>query len=430
MKHIFFPALLVCLLLTATTAPVCADDARPELRLKNQTPYTLFKISVLSKSGGAFSKDLTFVPGSLSTFSLDGLPVVTSIKLSTGFGLMEFTGLDLSNVGGIEGTLSFNDAGKPVLSLGAQEAASGDAGGGASEHVGTNGEIQVEAGPIWSNDHAQERCPEVLVEWMETTGQKAEWKGHWMTTVEGEMSVCVLNVQGAENEMAAPHRAEDEKAAPADAANSIVGTYKSLLARDDSGGVAIEDLLAVDTLAKVRVLAGLPPAKGMSEKSLVLELKVRFADQTWLAQVYPPVQFGTFGEIDENTTAPGKMHLTAYADGQARHKVVEALRGMAWRPWFIQTMSGEILKFKRGSKLFEKADNEEAVWAEVLADFDAIGNTPTEVSCLLLDANNFETANAGHTLEMPTLTFKAGNAENMRLDYFHDGSMFVQITRK
>ena len=32
--------------------------------------------------------------------------------------------------------------------------------------------------------------------------------------------------------------------------------------------------------------------------------------------------------------------------------------------------------------------------------------------------------------EMPALAFKAGDAKNMRLDFFQDGFMFVQITRR
>ena len=53
--------------------------------------------------------------------------------------------------------------------------------------------IDVEAGPIWSNDHAQARCPQVLAAWLEAhPGKQAEWTGHWTTTVECEMSVCNL----------------------------------------------------------------------------------------------------------------------------------------------------------------------------------------------------------------------------------------------
>ena len=51
--------------------------------------------------------------------------------------------------------------------------------------------IDVEAGPIWSNEHAQTRCPEVLEEWLkEHPDTNAVWSGNWTTTVYGEMSVC------------------------------------------------------------------------------------------------------------------------------------------------------------------------------------------------------------------------------------------------
>ena len=53
--------------------------------------------------------------------------------------------------------------------------------------------FDVEAGPIWNNDHALERCPELLAEWNRNRkpGEpEARWTGQWVTTREGEMSVC------------------------------------------------------------------------------------------------------------------------------------------------------------------------------------------------------------------------------------------------
>lgn len=51
---------------------------------------------------------------------------------------------------------------------------------------------ELPAGPIWNNDHAKERCPEVVAEYNEQHGDDANmrWTGHWTTTVPGEMSVC------------------------------------------------------------------------------------------------------------------------------------------------------------------------------------------------------------------------------------------------
>lgn len=51
--------------------------------------------------------------------------------------------------------------------------------------------LVLEAGPIWNNDHAKERCPEVLAEWLAANpGREATWTGHWTTTVANEMSIC------------------------------------------------------------------------------------------------------------------------------------------------------------------------------------------------------------------------------------------------
>lgn len=72
--------------------------------------------------------------------------------------------------------------------------------GGSSPHV-LESQLEekafdVEAGPIWSNEHAKTRCPEVADEWAKThPGWQAEWTGSWTTTVWGEMSVCNIKVK-------------------------------------------------------------------------------------------------------------------------------------------------------------------------------------------------------------------------------------------
>lgn len=56
--------------------------------------------------------------------------------------------------------------------------------------------IDVEAGPIWDNDHARKRCPELLAEWLKANPDKdAVWTGNWTTTIRGEMSVCNFRVR-------------------------------------------------------------------------------------------------------------------------------------------------------------------------------------------------------------------------------------------
>lgn len=58
---------------------------------------------------------------------------------------------------------------------------------------GRLGELEsfdVEAGPVWNQEHALERCPEAAREWSEKNDREARWTGHWRTTVPGEMSVC------------------------------------------------------------------------------------------------------------------------------------------------------------------------------------------------------------------------------------------------
>ncbi|MDM8566969.1 mannan-binding lectin, partial [Candidatus Halobeggiatoa sp. HSG11] len=43
---------------------------------------------------------------------------------------------------------------------------------------------EEEAGPIWDQSDAQDKCPTVCGD------KNADWNGHWHTTIQGEMSVC------------------------------------------------------------------------------------------------------------------------------------------------------------------------------------------------------------------------------------------------
>jgi hypothetical protein len=44
----------------------------------------------------------------------------------------------------------------------------------------------VNAGPIWSENHAENVCPAIAA------SHGAEWTGQWWTTIAGEMSVCQI----------------------------------------------------------------------------------------------------------------------------------------------------------------------------------------------------------------------------------------------
>ncbi len=56
--------------------------------------------------------------------------------------------------------------------------------------------FDIEAGPIWSHEHAKTRCPEVADEWAKAhPGWQAEWTGAWKTTVWATMSVCNIKVK-------------------------------------------------------------------------------------------------------------------------------------------------------------------------------------------------------------------------------------------
>ena len=49
--------------------------------------------------------------------------------------------------------------------------------------------IDAEAGPIWSQSDAEQKCPQVA------TKNGGVWTGQWHTTVPGRMSVCELRLR-------------------------------------------------------------------------------------------------------------------------------------------------------------------------------------------------------------------------------------------
>ncbi|MEI6430437.1 MAG: mannan-binding lectin [Pseudanabaena sp. ELA607] len=47
--------------------------------------------------------------------------------------------------------------------------------------------VDIQAGPIWNNTDAQDKCPVAVQPY------GVSWNGHWTTIVEGKMSVCKTN---------------------------------------------------------------------------------------------------------------------------------------------------------------------------------------------------------------------------------------------
>lgn len=45
----------------------------------------------------------------------------------------------------------------------------------------------IPAGPIWNNDDAKAKCPQVCANF-------GGWNQQWVTTIQGQMSVCGCNV--------------------------------------------------------------------------------------------------------------------------------------------------------------------------------------------------------------------------------------------
>lgn len=81
------------------------------------------------------------------------------------------------------------------------------AGGDPSPEAG----FDAEAGPLWNQKHAEERCRELTEEWNESNpAYEARWSGQWVTTVEGAMSVCGLIIKPRSDDSGAQTRQAQE----------------------------------------------------------------------------------------------------------------------------------------------------------------------------------------------------------------------------
>lgn len=54
--------------------------------------------------------------------------------------------------------------------------------------VAASAQQAIEAGPIWNQNHANQVCPGVAA------SHGGSWTGQWWTTIQGQMSVCEVQV--------------------------------------------------------------------------------------------------------------------------------------------------------------------------------------------------------------------------------------------
>lgn len=234
-KHILVATVLFVALFSASPAPA----ANLSIEYENRTPFELIEIKsdletsreerktgsrVCLINGGTYRIGVNgaikplriraeFAEGRLEFNDLSGLEMRENMKLAI---VYDDKGARLEQEGPdgpreVEGTVTWvvtpENRGSAVTretvvaagNLDEVRALLGKAGaatGGGEERK----TFDVEAGPIWNNDHARERCPEVLAEWNNAQPEgapKATWTGNWVTTVSGEMSVCNFAVGSA-----------------------------------------------------------------------------------------------------------------------------------------------------------------------------------------------------------------------------------------
>ncbi|MFU2208246.1 hypothetical protein [Solidesulfovibrio sp. C21] len=291
-------------------------------------------------------------------------------------------------------------------------------------------EFTQEAGPIWNNVHAKKRCPEVLAEWMQINpGKDAAWTGHWWTTRENEMSVCVLRLAPSAEAPQKLQTLEDY----GDGAVRVAGRFTPLLARNESGGVPFTDLLAAKTMADIRTLAGLETAGDEDDpnnREHALTLKARFSGSVWLASIHPNNDdYDMFTGYHEDKVRPGRIFMRAYAENEAREKVIDGLRDKGWHPWALQSQSGPGMNDERSYKYCEAAPDAQEAWALVMKEYSGSDPRPYYTRTLFLPNEGYEAAVANGKSQAPGFLFQTGNSIVMTMEYVLDADVYVGLSR-
>lgn len=382
-------------------------EAGLTLNFINKTELAIRYITVSyadEGSSGHFGGTIHVVPGNKCTFSSNG-SAVTGISVDMGVERYEFK--DCSALkGGSELTLTItrDEDGTPRLTEG--------------DGAGKPDEVIVEAGPIWNGDHARERCPQVLEEWLRAhPDQEATWDGAWWTMVPSEMSVCALKLTGATQDGTPPV--------------SIAGTRTAFVLPEDTDGAAFSGVLEAGTMAELRNLNGTDIAP--SDKKKGLTLKIRFADMTWAARVEPNSNdFDILSGYNEEKVRPGRISMFAWASVDDRKKALDAINAMNWRPWFLHLKAGSDMDTQEAFGMPQEFPDAVEAWETLLSGFLAFGTDmadPRSAETLLLSEEGYQMAVNEEQNEFPGFRVKADNSRVLWIDYRFEAKMLADMAR-
>ncbi|MDL2307627.1 mannan-binding lectin [Desulfovibrio sp. OttesenSCG-928-C06] len=402
MKNIF-RAFLACCLLLLTASPALAEL---EVKFINRTGFEIQAINIKG-DGGGMGFTIRVVPDNFCIFADGNSSQLQEVTIDVGLMLLTFT--DMSALEGNSKPileLSYGEDGLPRLTL----VDNPDAPDSGSVQKGES--FDLPAGPIWSNDHAAKRCPEVLEKWLaENPGSQAEWNGNWLTTEPGEMSVCGITLL-------------EGGTAPSSASGaSFAGTETVLADPADPTNTSFSAVLAAENLGEIRAMG----AQDFPLWSSQVYLPASFAGKTWAVLVESQESFSR-----NDADKPGACSLRTYTIGiDDLTQFLQTLAQIGYRPWFFQLSTGEDMETEHMTQIWKEDLSREKAWNEVADVCMTVNqnNDPAAVDIVLLNSNGYDLAEEGQNPELPGFRMRVSNANVIVLQYLPDVSELISMTR-
>lgn len=392
MRYLIRTLLACCLLLLPLPAL-----ARLDVRFVNLTDLEIQGVHIRG-NGGGMGSSVRVVPGNFCVFTDGNGSELHEVIIDAG--VMAFSFTDMAAVAGIDDLafeLVLDKDAQPVL----RQEGAGSSQGGRS--------IDLEAGPIWDNAHAGERCPQVLEAWLAAhPGAKAEWNGGWSTIRQSEMSVCAIDVLPEEG--------------GGSSAREVAGVATVLV---DPSRTVKTDFAAIVNAESMGAIRGMG-AQVSAIWDTRLTLPATYMGMPWAVHVEPAESFSR-----NPATEPGDCVLYGYAD---RDEIVSLLGEMAdagYRPWFVQIYEGEDMDTKEFARIWKEKLNREDAWTSLVNACKTIkeSDTPIAIEVVLLDAESYIEAARGKDVEAPGLRLRVSNASTVTMMYLRDISTLLSMTR-
>lgn len=400
MKRMSFGYLVLFLLLLAPL-PVRAEIT---VTVVNGSPLEISYLYMDSGDSGMGSS-MNLVPGNKINMNDGDAEALRELKVYAGTKCYAFEALNLQ---GPKQVVRFELAedGTPLLVPGdkAQPAARKES-------------FDVEAGPIYDNEHAKKRCPEVLADWLAANpDQEAEWTGNWATTAEGEMSVCNIRIKNA----------------PAQKQDSSSGTITGKASPMVPDGTAAVDFSKVTSAGTIGDLRTVNITEGAHPFGNEFFLPVTFAKTTWLARISPE-NGGEYFAKSADVCPVRSVTLHAVTSADDLKNTLLALSSAGYRPWFAYVKEGEKMDIRDAESFWDKSEATQSDAEETMAETSAAiynMSEPASLDALYIPAKNWDEAAAGGNPAVPVIRVHITNDKNISLIWMANGSVLIESCRE